>query len=130
MIYTARQTRRKKRYKAYKIIENYLCKEYYKSHKEEIRKRRQDRNKLLPEINTFLAIEQRCNNPNNPRYTNYGGRGIKCLLRTWQEIINSIGPRPGINYSIDRINNDGNYELGNIRWATSKQQANNRRLRK
>lgn len=74
-------------------------------------------------------IRYRCNNPKQTYYENYGGRGIKCLIKSPDEIVSAIGKWPGKGYSIDRINNDGHYEIGNIRWATPKQQANNRRNR-
>jgi len=74
----------------------------------------------------------RCNNPNVWGFKYYGGRGIKVCKR-WQEYENfllDMGRRPGKGYSIDRINNDGDYEPGNCRWATAKQQANNQRRRR
>jgi hypothetical protein len=85
----------------------------------------------------WSGIKQRCFNPNNEDYINYGGRGIK-MLYTWAKsyllfitwVVNNIGRRPGPEYSIDRINVDGHYYPGNLRWATAEQQANNKRKRK
>lgn len=79
-----------------------------------------------PEFCAIDAAKQRCTNPNNPQYKNYGARGIECRIN-YKELIAAIGPRPNSLYSIDRINNDGHYEAGNLRWATHKQQMANRR---
>ncbi len=79
------------------------------------------------------SIKQRCLNPRCKDYHKYGGRGIK-LHQPWisdfrlfeKYIIDNLGlPEDGL--SLDRINNDGNYEPGNLRWATPKQQQDNRR---
>jgi hypothetical protein len=73
----------------------------------------------------------RCGNPNVPHYERYGGRGIKVCER-WLTFVNflaDMGERPSPEHSLDRINNDGNYEPGNVRWATIGQQAINRRKR-
>ena len=69
----------------------------------------------------------RVRNSNNDSFKYYGGRGIKCFIKSPQEIIDAIGDHPGKGWSIDRINNDGHYEIGNIRWATSYEQIHNRR---
>lgn len=71
----------------------------------------------------------RCSNVNNQDYHNYGGRGIKVCKR-WQELDNFIkdmGDKPSKEHSLDRIDNDGDYEPYNCRWASKEQQDNNKR---
>lgn len=85
------------------------------------------------EYKTWSYMKRRCNNPKDPRYHDYGGRGIKVCDR-WQNSFRNfyedMGDKPTPDHSIDRINNDGNYEPGNCRWATSREQASNKRVRK
>ena len=72
----------------------------------------------------------RCHDPNNESYRWYGGRGISVCER-WRfsvgAFIEDMGPRPSKLHEIDRENNDGNYEPGNCRWATAKQNSRNKR---
>lgn len=80
-----------------------------------------------PEMQLYIGMRQRCTNPNRRGYNNYGGRGIKCLFSSFKEFINHIGPRPSPQHSVDRIDTNGHYAPGNVRWATSKEQNRNRR---
>ena len=77
----------------------------------------------------FESAKSRCNNPNNKNYPNYGGRGIKFLFTSYLEFETELGLRPD-GYTLDRINNDGNYKLGNIKWSSKVEQNNNRRKHK
>lgn len=81
----------------------------------------------------WVNMKQRCQNSRNPEYHNYGGRGIK-VCNEWQTFqpfyewaVGSGYTMGGKDQSIDRINVDGNYEPSNCRWATFKEQQNNRR---
>lgn len=86
-----------------------------------------------PEYNAWIGMKQRCYNPKYPQYKDWGGRGIRVCerwLASFSNFIQDMGPIPGDEYTIDRINNDGNYEPGNCRWATRHEQRINQRPRK
>jgi hypothetical protein len=75
-------------------------------------------------------MKDRCLNPGQKHYPHYGGRGITVCDR-WKldflPFLADVGERPSPRHSLDRINVDGNYEPGNVRWATQAQQARNKR---
>lgn len=83
-----------------------------------------------PTYKSWEAMKRRCLNPNDPAYKNYGGRGIT-ICEKWNSFENflaDMGERPKwATGGIDRIDNDGNYEPKNCRWATILQQNRNKR---
>lgn len=87
-----------------------------------------------PIYRLWSHIRERCYSKHHKDYPNYGGRGIVMgsgwendVLKFESDLSETIGEKPGPNYSIDRIDNDGNYEVGNVRWATRSQQQLNKR---
>ena len=82
----------------------------------------------------WYMMVKRCHDPNNPRFVDYGGRGI-CVCERWREsfanfyldVLEQIGPRPAPEYSLDRTDNTQGYVPGNIRWRTFREQNRNRR---
>lgn len=83
-----------------------------------------------PEYDSWCRMIQRCTNKNGNRWENYGGRGIT-VCPEWRNdfaaFFAHVGSKPSPKHSLDRINNDGNYEPGNVRWATFSEQMFNRR---
>lgn len=85
-----------------------------------------------PLFEMWLGMIKRCHRPYNTGFKYYGGRGIAVCER-WHDFpafLADVGERPSPELTLDRINNDGNYEPGNVRWATRKQQAANQRPRR
>ena len=82
------------------------------------------------EYTIWSGIKGRCFNPKNPVYQYYGGRGIIVCERwrfSFENFFEDMGQRPSLDFSLDRIDPNGNYEPGNCRWATMKEQQNNKR---
>lgn len=82
------------------------------------------------EYYTWKAMKERCFNENNKEYRNYGGRGIT-VCKQWQgsfeKFLAHVRRRPTNKHSLDRIDNEGNYEPGNVKWSLPKEQARNMR---
>jgi hypothetical protein len=82
---------------------------------------------LTPEYRAYQSAKTRCTNQLLKCFPQYGGRGIKFCFTSFTQWYNELGSRPSPEYSVDRINNNGNYEPGNLRWATKREQVLNRR---
>lgn len=79
-----------------------------------------------PEYRSYLRAKRRCNSPKHFRYKYYGGRGIQFRFTSFEEFYQEVGHRPSPKHSLDRIDVNGHYEVGNVRWATPMEQAHNK----
>jgi len=80
------------------------------------------------EFKVWTSMRDRCKNPKNCRYKDYGGRGISVCSRwdKFESFFGDMGNRPSSEFSIDRINNNGNYEPSNCKWSTRSEQQRNK----
>lgn len=79
---------------------------------------------------SWFSMKQRCYNPNNKSYKNYGARGIIVCdrwLHSFENFLNDMGERPSLSFSLDRIDSNGMYEPSNCKWSTMEEQQNNKR---
>lgn len=82
------------------------------------------------EYNSWKGMRHRCHRPSHPRYSLYGGRGIRVCGRwfsSFEAFLTDMGPKPSPAHSLDRIDVNGHYEPGNVRWAEQKEQCRNQR---
>ena len=85
--------------------------------------------RFQPGWGSYVSAKQRATNPRHPQWKDYGGRGIEFRFSSFSQFIVDIGKKPSAQHTLDRINNDGHYEPGNIRWATHLEQIQNRRTK-
>lgn len=81
------------------------------------------------EQTAFYNARARCQNPKHPRYSDWGGRGIEFRFASFEDFFKHLGPAPA-GTMVDRIDNNGHYEHGNVKWSDSVEQRNNRRVDK
>lgn len=116
--------------KCCRFCNNERVKAYYRSSPSATARLLAYRKNFIPPWRQIYGIKQRCGNPTNPSFKDYGGRGISIFPewnKTPKSFMEYLGPRPSKRHSIERIDNSGNYEPGNVRWATTSEQQRNKR---
>lgn len=108
--------------------------QHWRAHGDPLRTRGTERHGqyLSLTYRSWAAMLLRCTNPRTNGYENYGGRGIRVCdewRRSYVAFRRDVGRRPSRRHTLDRIDPNGHYEPGNVRWATAKQQRHNRRDR-
>jgi len=79
-----------------------------------------------PEEYAYHGAKQRCTNPKRSQYKRYGGRGIEFRYTSYKQFLADVGCRPSPEHELDRENNNGHYEPGNVRWVTGSLSSANR----
>lgn len=83
--------------------------------------------RVTPEYIAYHTARGHCNNPRHPRFKDWGGRGVEFRFESFGEFLQEIGRKPSKMHSLNRIDNNGHYEKGNVEWATFYTQNRNRR---
>jgi len=74
---------------------------------------------------SYRGAKSRCSHSSHPSFHRYGGRGIEFRFDSFEEFLKELGERPSDKHTLERIDNNGHYESGNVRWATMKEQSRN-----
>ncbi len=107
----------------WKTVQNHM----YRGYCAWPRRTQKNNHKSNPAYACWAAMWTRCTNSRHDKYSRYGGRGITVSAQwlSFDQFLLDVGSRPSKKHSIDRIDPDGNYEPGNVRWLTSTKQALN-----